>query len=142
MSTPTSTGAAAAPVAEVLTRAVAAAQVAEAHRGRNVVILDLRELTSAFDLFVLVTASSKRQLHAIAEKIDETMKKTYGDRRMGREGYDESRWILLDYGDLVVHMFDDETREYYDLEGLWAGSKPIPFEHAAAPTPISDIQDE
>lgn len=128
------------PFVDVLTRAVAAAQAAEATRGRNVTILDLRELTSTFDFFVLVTASSQRQLHAISEAVDSVMKKDYGDRRMGREGYDESRWILLDYGDLVVHMFDDETREFYDLEGLWAGAKIVPFEHASPPSPVLDAE--
>ena len=110
-----------------LDRALAAAQTAENNRGRDVVVLDLRELTCVFDYFVLVTGSSRRQLHAISEEIDETLKRQFNDRRLGIEGYADSRWILLDFGDVVVHMFDEETRRYYDLEHLWSGARVVPF---------------
>ena len=79
---------------------------------------------------MLVTGTSRRQLHAISEEIDHVLEKEFGDRRLGIEGYAESRWILLDFGDIVVHMFDEETRGYYDLEQLWAGAKRVPFESA------------
>jgi ribosome-associated protein len=111
-----------------LERALAAARVADLNRGRDIAIIDLRELTPMFDYFVLVTGSSRRQLHAISEEIDQVLEKEFNDRRLGIEGYAESRWILLDFGDVVVHMFDEETRAYYDLERLWAGSKRVPFE--------------
>jgi ribosome-associated protein len=111
-----------------LARAIAAARVAEQNRGRDIAILDLRELTPVFDYFVLITGSSRRQLHAISEEIDQVLSQQYGDRRLGIEGYAESRWILLDFGDIVVHMFDDETRAYYDLEHLWTGAKRVEFE--------------
>lgn len=109
---------------------MAAARVADLNRGRDIVILDLRELTPVFDYFILVTGSSRRQLHAISEEIDRVLEKEYGDKRLGIEGYAESRWILLDFGDVVVHLFDEETRGYYDLEHLWAGSRRVPFESA------------
>lgn len=114
-----------------LARALAAARVADRNRGRNIVILDLRELTPVFDYFVLVTGSSRRQLHAISEEIDDVLARDFNDSRLGIEGYAESRWILLDFGDIVVHMFDDETRDYYGLEHLWAGAKRVPFESTA-----------
>jgi ribosome-associated protein len=104
--------------------------VADLNRGRDIVILDLRELTAVFDYFILVTGSSRRQLHAISEEIDDVLARDFGDKRLGIEGYAESRWILLDFGDVVVHLFDDETRGYYDLENLWAGAKRVPFEPA------------
>jgi ribosome-associated protein len=113
-----------------LERALAAARVADLNRGRDIVILDLRELTPVFDYFVLATGTSRRQLHAISEEIDDVLESEFHDRRMGIEGYADSRWILLDYGDVVIHMFDDETRGYYDLEHLWAGAKRVPFEPA------------
>jgi ribosome-associated protein len=100
--------------------ALAAARTAEDNRGRDIVVLDMRHLTPMFDYFVVVSGTSRRQLHAISEEVDHTLEDDLGDRRMGIEGYDESRWILLDYGSVVVHLFDDETRAYYDLEGLWA----------------------
>lgn len=112
-------------------RATAAARTADENRGRDIVILDLREVTPVFDYFVLVSGASRRQLHAIADEIDHVLGDQLGDRRMGREGYEDSRWILLDYGDLVVHLFDDQTRDYYDLEHLWSGAKRAPFEPAA-----------
>jgi ribosome-associated protein len=86
-----------------------------------------------FDYFVLVTGSSRRQLHSISEEIDQVLERDYGDRRLGLEGYVESRWILLDFGDVVVHLFDEETRDYYSLEQLWSGSKRVPFESTAPP---------
>jgi ribosome-associated protein len=103
--------------------ALAAARVAEDNRGRDIVVLDLRELTPVFDYFVIATGSSRRQLHAMSEEIDHKLEDELGDKRLGIEGYDGSRWILLDYGDVVIHLFDDETRRFYDLEGLWGPAK-------------------
>jgi ribosome-associated protein len=111
-----------------LERALVAAQVAADNRGRDIVVLDMRELTAIFDYFVLATGTSRRQLHAISEEIDRTLEKDLGDRRLGIEGYRESRWILLDYGDVVIHLFDAEAREFYAIEDLWAQAKRVPFE--------------
>ena len=106
--------------ARSLELAKAAARTAAENNGRDIVVLDLRLQSSMFDFFVLATGSSRRQLHAISEEIDHTLEDDLEDRRIGIEGYSESRWILLDYGSVVIHLFDDETREYYSLESLWA----------------------
>ena len=111
-----------------LKRALAAAQTAAEHRGQDIVILDLRAITTEFDFFVVVTGSSRRQLHAVGDEINRLFKHNLHDQRLGLEGYQESRWILLDYGDIVVHLFDEETRRYYALEDLWCQAKRIPFE--------------
>ncbi len=108
-------------------RALVAARTAEDNRGRDIVILDLRELTTMFDYFVIATGTSRRQLHAMSEEIDHALEEGMGDRRLGIEGYDESRWILLDYGDLVIHLFDEETRRYYGIEDLWGPAKQVPY---------------
>jgi ribosome-associated protein len=108
-----------------LRRALLAAQVAEENRGTNIVILDTRELTAMFDYFVIATGTSRRQLHAISEEIDHALEDRMGDRRLGIEGYEESRWILLDYGDVVVHLFEPETRAYYALEDLWGHARRV-----------------
>jgi ribosome-associated protein len=100
--------------------ALAAAQTAEANRARDVVILDLRNLTSVFDYFVIGTGTSRRQLHAISCEIDRTLEDELGDERLGIEGYADSSWILLDYGSIVIHLFDEETRRHFALEELWA----------------------
>lgn len=73
-----------------------------------------------FDYFVIATGTSRRQLHAMSEEIDHVLEDDLGDHRMGIEGYAESRWIVLDYGSVVIHLFDEEMRAYYDLENLWA----------------------
>ena len=111
-----------------LQRALVAARVAEENRGRDIVVLDMRQLTPIFDYFVLASGTSRRQLHAMSEEIDHALEEGLGDRRLGIEGYDESRWILLDYGDVVIHLFEPETRDYYALEQLWGHAKPVPFE--------------
>ena len=100
--------------------ALAAADTAEENEGRNVVILDLRKVSPLFDYFVIATGSSRRQMHAMSEEIDHKLEDDMGDRRVSIEGYQDSRWILLDYGTIVVHLLDEEIREYYDLESLWA----------------------
>jgi ribosome-associated protein len=115
-----------------LARALTAARIAEDNRARDIVILDMRELSREFDYFVLATGASRRQLHAVSEEIDDVLEKKLGDRRLGIEGYDQSRWILLDYGDVIIHLFDGQTRAYYALEELWGQAKRVPFEPRGA----------
>ena len=107
--------------------AAAAAQVAFDNNAQDVKVLDVCGQSAEFDLFVLATGQSRRQLHAISEQIDDKLEKGLREQRYGIEGYDESRWIVLDYGNVVVHLFDAETREYYDLESLWADGKNVPL---------------
>jgi ribosome-associated protein len=106
--------------ARALQLAVAAAQTAEENRGQDIVVLDLRKLTCMFDFFVIATGTSRRQIHAMSEEIDHKLEDELNDERMGIEGYAESRWILLDYGTVVIHLFDKEARDYFALEELWA----------------------
>ena len=108
-------------------RALIAAQIAADNRANNIVILDLRELTKSFDFFVIASGTSRRQMHAVSEEIDHEFEDRLGDKRMSISGYRESRWIVLDYGDIVVHLFEPETREFYALEELWGMAKTIPF---------------
>ncbi|MEI6365911.1 MAG: ribosome silencing factor [Planctomycetota bacterium] len=114
------------PTDRALPRAVAAARVAEETRGTDVRVLDLHGLTELFDYFVLATGTSRRQLHAMADEIDLVLKKEMHDVRRGIEGYEEGRWIVLDYGDVVIHLFDAESREYWDLEQLWGDARRVP----------------
>ncbi len=111
-----------------LTRAMIAAKTAGENRAQDIVILDLRELTCQFDYFVICSGTSRRQLHAISEEIDHALEEGMGDKRRGIEGYQESLWIVLDYGDVVIHIFEPNTREYYSLESLWSQAKRVPFE--------------
>ena len=116
-----------------LQRAIVAAQTAADNRGQDITILDMRELTPVFDYFVIANGTSRRQLHAMSEEIDHALEEGMGDRRMGIEGYDESRWILLDYGDVVINIFEPETRRYYALEELWGKAEKVSFEPKTPP---------
>ncbi|MCL2347206.1 MAG: ribosome silencing factor [Planctomycetaceae bacterium] len=111
-----------------LDRAFLAAQVAADNRAQNIVILDLRNLTQNFDYFVIASGTSRRQLHAVSEEIDSALENRLGDKRLSISGYQESRWIVLDYGDIIIHLFEPETREFYALEELWAKGGIVPFE--------------
>ena len=113
-------------------RALVAARVADETRGTDVHVLDLREVTDVFDYFVVATGASRRQLHAMADEIEQVMKKEMHDTRRGMEGYEEGRWIVIDYGDVVVHLFDAESRVYWDIEQLWSDSKQVPVPVGAA----------
>lgn len=112
--------------------ALAAARVAEETRGSNVHILDLRKVTEVFDYFVIATGSSRRQMHAMADEIKQSLKQSQHDTPRGVEGYEDGRWIVMDYGDVVVHLFDAESREYWDLEHLWSDAAQVPVPVAGA----------
>ncbi len=109
------------------------ARVADECRARDVRILDLTEVTPVFDFFVICSGNTRRQMHAVAEEVDRAMKER-GSKRIGVEGYDTGNWILQDYGDVVLHVFTDETRETYDLEGLWADAKIVDWQPPGSTT--------
>jgi ribosome-associated protein len=100
-------------------RAMEVAQAGLDKKAEDVLVLDVRGLTSYADYFVLMTAESDRQAGAIADAVDERLK-AQGATKVGVEGYESGRWILVDYGDVVAHVLSRDARELYDLEGLWA----------------------
>ncbi len=97
-------------------------QLALQKKGENILIFDLRGITDVTDFFVIVTGSSDLHVKAIADFIEEELQKA-GVRLFHKEGYENLRWVLLDYIDVVVHIFRPETREFYGLERLWADAK-------------------
>jgi ribosome-associated protein len=99
--------------------ALAIARAALDKKAEDVTVLDVRGLTSYADYFVVVTADSDRQASAIADHVEDSMKEL-GVSKVGVEGYETGRWILVDYGDVVAHVMNRESRGFYDLEGLWA----------------------
>ncbi|MCA9193963.1 MAG: ribosome silencing factor [Planctomycetales bacterium] len=105
--------------------AKACVKAAAENRGQDIVVIDLTSQTALFDFFVIASGSSRRQLAAMSTEIDRVMKHEFHERRLSLAGYEESRWIVLDYGSVVVHLFDEETRRFYDLESLWADAMPI-----------------
>jgi ribosome-associated protein len=108
-------------------RACLCARVAADNKARDVVVLDMRGITPLYDFFVLATGSSRRQIHTVAEEVDAAMRGE-GEVRRSIEGYEASRWVVQDYGDVVVHVFDPDTRIYYALEDLWADAVPVDWE--------------
>ena len=98
------------------------ADAALSKKGNDVVILDLRSLTSMTDFFVICSVDSDTQARAVADAIKhESLLK--GESSVRKEGYSEGRWVLLDYVDVVAHVFHKETREFYNLEKLWGDAK-------------------
>lgn len=108
-----------------------AALVIEAMQSKkavDVTVVDLREVSGVTDYFVIGTGESDLQVRAIAEAVRELVKERTGERPWKREGTQHNQWVLLDYVDVVAHVFDRERRAYYDLERLWGDA---PAEHVA-----------
>ncbi|MGE3818703.1 MAG: ribosome silencing factor [Isosphaeraceae bacterium] len=121
--------------ARALVNALACARIADDNRAKDVLLLDLRKATALVDFFVIATATSRRQVNAIAEEVDQEMKRQ-GERKLGLEGAEEGKWVLIDYGDFVVHIFSPETRAFYALEDVWGDADRIDWrEPTQTPTP-------
>ena len=117
-----------------LANAVTAARIADQLRGQNIVVLDLTNVTSIVDFFVIATGTSSRQMHAIADEVNRKLKHEDGNRRISIEGYrTEGNWILIDFGDVVLHVFTPEGRSLYNLEQLWGDAPRIDWQAPANP---------
>jgi len=111
---------------------IEAAQVAAAavlnKKGLDVAMLDMSELMPVTDMFLVATGTSSRHVKTLAGEIELQLKDRLDYHPVRREGLDAARWVLLDYGDIVIHIFDEETRAYYNLERLWADAPIIEVE--------------
>ena len=112
--------------------AIECARIAEARRADRIVILDVGRDVLITDYFVICSAPSEKRCRGIAEEIQHEMK-SRGVVRLGVEGYREGRWILLDYDEVVVHVFLEEARQYYDLEILWGNASRVDWSVGASP---------
>ena len=110
--------------AELDERILIALNAAGEKKSINSVVLDLREIASFTDYFVITSGTNERQVQAISDEVVETLKKA-GTPAARVEGYKTAEWILLDYGDFVVHIFDEKARKFYDLERLWRESRRV-----------------
>lgn len=99
--------------------AIAAARAAEDKKAKDIMIQEVRELIGVTDYFVIVSASNPRQVDAIIGEIEDVLREDFGMKPENRELSNDGSWSLLDYGDIVVHVFQQDTREYYRLESLW-----------------------
>jgi ribosome-associated protein len=121
--TPTSSS----PLPSALQRACLAAKIATENKGDKVLVLDLREITPEFDYFVIASGASRRQVHTIVEEVDAVLRGV-GDVRQGITGYEGSKWVVQDYGDILVHVFDPDTRDYYRLEEKWEDGEVVDWQ--------------
>ena len=96
-----------------------AAHIAQEKKAEDLVLLELERKVSYCDYFLICSGRNRRQVRAIAESIATTFKKELGVSALSVEGKESGRWVLLDFGDIVVHVFDEPLRGFYDLEGLW-----------------------
>ncbi len=108
-------------------RAMAAARAGLDKKAEDVLVLDVRGLVSYADFFVVMSADSEPQAAAIADEVDRRLG-ALGAHKLGIEGRGGGRWVLLDYGDVVTHVMFPETRQFYDLEGLWADAQRVRIE--------------
>jgi ribosome-associated protein len=120
-----------------LVRAAVAAGAAAEKKGEDVVVLDVGEIIAITDAFVLVSATNTRQVRTVVEEVERALKDYDDSRTRSVEGLDDASWVLLDFGDVIVHVFLAETRTYYDLDRLWADAavvdwRAIPAARAAA----------
>jgi ribosome-associated protein len=109
-------------------RVAVAAAAASAKKANDIVALDVGDILSITDAFVITSASNTRQVRTIVDEIERALKEHASVHRTSVEGLDDATWVLLDYGDVVVHVFLDETRAYYELERLWADAPRIDWE--------------
>jgi ribosome-associated protein len=124
-------------VALALEHAIACARIADDNRSKDILLLDLRKATPLLDFFLIATAATRRQAHAIAFEIDAEMKKV-SEHKLGMEGVEEGSWILIDYGDFVVHIFIPESRSYYALEEIWGDAPHLEWRDTSRPMPASE----
>ena len=106
-------------------------------KGRDVVVMDLRGISGVADYFVLCTGDSDVQIKALADAVQELIRKDLNERPWHSEGYDHLQWVLLDYVDVVAHVFNGERRSFYDLERLWGDA---PIETVAEDSEASSVE--
>jgi ribosome-associated protein len=109
-------------------KAMRTVQYALDGRAKDLVVLEMGGVSSFADYFVICSGNSSRQVQGIADRVEEGLRES-GIRPMGVEGRREGHWVLIDYGDVIVHVFHEPTRFFYDLESLWFEAKRVPLEN-------------
>ena len=111
--------------------AIIAATAADSKKASDIVVQELTELSSVCDYFVIVTAKNNLQVAAVISEIEDQLRTEGGIKPIGREGEREGSWALLDYGCIVIHVFQEEARDYYRLESLWNNAPVLDLEKEA-----------
>lgn len=112
--------------------AMVSAAAADEKLGRDTVVLAMGELLGVVDAFVITSGRNVRQVRTLVEEVERRVKASSGRSPLGVEGLRDAGWVLMDYGDFVVHVFLDETRDYYDLEHLWSGAPRVHWQARVA----------
>ncbi|HEV3280099.1 MAG TPA: ribosome silencing factor [Acidimicrobiales bacterium] len=112
-----------------------AARAADSKSGEDIVILAMAELLGLTDAFVITSGRNRRQVRTIVDEIERQVHERGGRKPTRVEGLDDARWVLMDYGDFLVHVFLDEARHFYDLEHLWSGAPRLEWDGLAPPDP-------
>jgi ribosome-associated protein len=113
------------PFAELDEPVKLALHCADEKKGVKTTALDLREIASFTEFFIITGGTNQRQVQAISDEIEEQLKKQFSQKPIRIEGYNAAEWILMDYGDFIVHIFEQKAREFYDLERLWRDAKKV-----------------
>ena len=122
-------------------RICVALNAASEKKALDPVVLDLREIVSFTDYFVITSGTNARQVQAIADEVVEQLKKQ-GTRAARMEGYNTAEWVLVDYGDFIVHVFANQARQFYDLERLWRDAVRVPLPDTVAGSRDSSLRSE
>jgi ribosome-associated protein len=115
--------------------ALIAARAADEKKARDIIVQNVRDVLLITDYFIIATGANNRQVDAITEAVEEALRKEAGIKPIGREGLTEQTWVLLDYGDIVVHIFQPELREFYRLESLWSDAPLLELSEAGITQP-------
>lgn len=105
--------------------ALLAAKALDSKKGVDIKVMEVTDLTTLADYFVFCTGSSTTQINALCDSVEEKLEVEGGEKALRREGHRGGIWVLMDYGCVVVHVFNNEAREFYDLERLWNDGKPV-----------------
>ncbi len=114
-----------------------AARAAASKQGEDTIILGVGPLLAISDAFVITSGTNARQVRAMTEEIEEQVKRAGGPAPRRIEGLDDARWVLMDYGDFIVHVFLSEARSFYELERLWADAEVWDWDGADGPVPMA-----
>jgi len=116
----------------------AAAQAADQKKAENVIAFDVSDSLAITEAFLVASAPNERQVAAVVDAVEDTLIERFDRRPLRREGKGEGRWVLLDYGDAVIHVLHDEDRAFYALERLWGDSPAIDVQLPEAPEAAAD----
>ena len=124
--------------AELDERVRLALHAAGEKKAHDLVVLDLREVASFTDYFVIASGTNVRQVQAVADEVQEQLRKQLQVRPARVEGYNTAEWVLLDYGDFIFHVFEEKSRRFYDLERLWRDAARVPLPPVAGEGSLRD----